>query len=391
MSMQVELLGGFGEKGRTCLAVRLADGPRIVFDLGIKVGASGAEYYPALEAPLDDIEAVLISHAHEDHVGALAWLLARGWRGRILMTEETLAEAPTTLAGYADPDHLAQLSLASERVEIFAPGDRLSAGGLSIATGRSGHVVGGVWFAAEGGGRRLVYTADVVPESAVFVMDPVPECDLLVFDASYGADPVSGSERAAAIAEWVAAHPQGCLLPTPLSGRSLELIAILSNPFAVHADMRPALEAQIEAGAALAPGIADPLRRRLSEAASWRDGDPLPKCPLLCDDGMGKAGPSARLLPLAASVGHPILLTGHLPAGSPGERLHSQGKADWIRMPTHPTLSGNLAIWEGAGRPAAIGHSCGPADLDALKAHMPALSSERRTGDRLTVPQGRGE
>jgi len=389
MSMQVELLGGFGEKGRTSIAVRRDGGPRVLFDLGIKVGASGPEYYPALAGPVDDIEAVFISHAHEDHVGALAWLLAKGWRGRILMTRETLAEAPATLAGYADPVDLANSPFPRERIELFAPGDTVAAGGLSVATGRSGHVVGGVWFAIAGGGHRLVYTADVVPESAVFVMDPVPACDLLVFDASYGADPVSGAERAAAIADWIGAHPQGCLLPTPLSGRSLELIATLATPFAVHAGMRPALEAQIGAGAALSEGIAGVLRRRMSAAADWRDGDPLPHCPLLCDDGMGKAGPSALLLPLAASQAYPVLLTGHLPSGSPGERLHARGRADWIRMPTHPTLAGNLAIWEGAGRPAALGHSCGLADLEALKRHIPALRAEYRTGDRLAVPQGK--
>jgi phosphoribosyl 1,2-cyclic phosphodiesterase len=383
--MQVDLLGGFGEKGRTCLSVRRPSG-RLLFDLGIKVGATGAEYYPALDGALDDIEAVLISHAHEDHIGALSWLLAKGFRGRILMTAETKAEAPATLAGYADPADLARHPFPAEAIELFEPGESLRIDGLEIATGRSGHVVGGVWFAIDDGSRKLVYCADVVPESTVFVMDPMPACDLLVFDASYGADPVSGHQRAAAIAAWVAAHPQGCLLPTPLSGRSLELMAALPIPFAVHADMRSALEAQIEAGAALLPGIADTLRRRLAAASDWRDGDPLPRCPLLCDDGMGKAGPSARLLPLADAANYPILLSGHLPAGSPGERLHAQGRAGWIRMPTHPTLPGNTGIWEKAGRPAAIGHSCPPADLAALKPHIQALRAECRTGDSVSVP-----
>jgi hypothetical protein len=383
--MQIDLLGGFGEKGRTSIAVRRPSG-RVLFDLGIKVGASGAEYYPALGGPVDDIEAVLISHAHEDHVGALPWLLGQGFHGRILMTAETKAEAPATLAGYADPGDLARCPFPADAVELFEPGDSLEVGGLEIATGRSGHVVGGVWFAIDDGGCRVVYSADVVPESTVFAMDPMPSCDLLVFDASYGADPVPGAERAAAIATWIRRHPQGCLLPTPLSGRSLELMAALAIPFAVHAGMRPALETQIEAGAALLPGIADTLRRRLSAACDWLDGDPLPPCPLLCDDGMGKAGPSALLLPLADAAGYPILLSGHLPAGSPGERLHAAGRADWIRMPTHPTLAGNVAIWESAGRPAAIGHSCPPTDLAALRPHIPTLRTECRTGDSVTVP-----
>ncbi len=384
MSMRIDLCGGFGEKGRTSVAIS-GSGQRILLDAGIKVGASGPEYYPVLAGGIDDIDAVLISHAHEDHVGALSWLLSQGFRGRILMTSETLDEAPATLRAYADPDDFRRFPLLKDRIELFEPGDSLTIGGLSIATGRSGHVVGGVWFTVDDGSRKIVYSADVVPDSSVFVMDAMPPCDLLVFDASYGADPVSGAARAQAIAEWVAARPGGCLLPTPLSGRSLELMAILTGPVAIHASMRVSLAAQIEARAALHPAMVPQLRRRLTDAADWHDGDPLPPCPLLADDGMGKAGPSATLLPLADVSDYPILLTGHLPAGSPGEALQAAGRAGWIRMPTHPTLSGNLAIWEGAGRPVALGHSCLPAALQELAPHMPSLRADLRTGDSFTL------
>ncbi|WP_425291556.1 MBL fold metallo-hydrolase [Aminobacter anthyllidis] len=384
MSMRIDLCGGFGEKGRTSVAISGSD-QRILLDAGIKVGASGAEYYPALPGGVDDIDAVLISHAHEDHVGALSWLLAQGYRGRILMTAETREEAPATLGAYADPNDFRRFPLPEERIELFEPGDSLTIGGLTIATGRSGHVVGGVWFAVDDGSRKVVYSADVVPDSSVFVMDAMPPCDLLVFDASYGADPVSGAARAQAIAEWVATRPGGCLVPTPLSGRSLELMAILHGPIAIHAAMRASLAAQIEATSALHPAMVPLLRRRLADAGDWHDGDPLPPCPLLADDGMGKAGPSATLLPRADAAGYPVLLTGHLPAGSPGEMLQAAGRAGWIRMPTHPTLSGNLAIWEGAGRPMALGHSCLPDALQELAPHMPSLRTDLRTDDSFTL------
>ena len=118
------------------------------------------------------------------------------------------------------------------------------------------------------GRSRLVYSGDVVPDSSVFVMDSIPECDLLILDASYGADPVAGATRAKAIAAWVDEHAAGCLLPTPLSGRSLELMAGLSGPFAVHAAMRSALQAQIDASRALLPGMSELLHRRLETPAT---------------------------------------------------------------------------------------------------------------------------
>lgn len=384
--MMLDLLGGFGEKGRTSLAVSSGN-DRVLLDVGIKVGATGAEYYPALDGPVADIDAVFVSHAHEDHVGALSWLLSHGYAGPIFMTAETRDEAPATLAAYAEPQDLKRFPFPADRIEIFEPGDTLKSGNLAIQTGRSGHVVGGVWFCVDDGKSRVAYSADVVPDSHVFVMDTIPHCDLLVFDASYGADPVPGAARAREISEWVGRHPQGCLLPTPLSGRSLELIAALPGPFAIHAGMRSSLEAQIGATAALLPGVSECLRARLANAADWTDADPLPSLPLLADDGMGEAGPSSRLLPRADEAGFPVLLSGHLPAGSPGDRLHRAGRADWVRMPTHPTLSGNVEIWEKAGRPEALGHSCAADLLRDLKSHIPLLRTQCRTGQRITVPQ----
>ena len=55
----------------------------------------------------------------------------------------------------------------------------------------------------------LVYSGDVVPDSSVFVMDTIPDCDLLMLDASYGADPVAGATRAKAIAAWIEDHADG--------------------------------------------------------------------------------------------------------------------------------------------------------------------------------------
>src|SRR5690606_33333537 len=115
----------------------------------------------------------------------------------------------------AEQSHLSRHPFPAEAIELFEPGDTFKVSNLEIVTGRSRHVVGGVWFAIGDEKQRVVYCGDVVPESTVFLMDPIPSCELLVLVASYGADAVSGAERAAAIARWIAAHPQGCLLPTP--------------------------------------------------------------------------------------------------------------------------------------------------------------------------------
>ncbi|MCO4317683.1 MBL fold metallo-hydrolase [Phyllobacterium sp. 21LDTY02-6] len=381
--MRVDFHGGFGEKGRTSLGISEGNS-NLLFDAGIKVGAKGRDYYPMIEADAAAaLDAVFISHAHEDHIGGLAWLWAQGFRGRIAMTAETLAEMPAMLAQYGEAEHLGALPELAAHVELFEPGDDITIGGIEVGTGRSGHVAGGVWYAARLEGRRIVYTADIVPDSAVFAMDPIPACDLLVFDASYGDDAISGADRAHAIKAWIEEQSSGCLLPVPLSGKPLELIAILPERFAVHASMRDAIAAQVSAGNALKHGARALLERKLQRAVDWSDGDALPDCPLLTFDGMGSAGPSVEAIAAAAAQDYPVLLTGHIPANTPASSLHGAGRAAWIRLPTHPTRPANVKIWHEAGQPLAVGHSCERGALQALKAHMPRLDDAIISGDHL--------
>ncbi|EJM99323.1 MBL fold metallo-hydrolase [Phyllobacterium sp. YR531] len=383
--MRIDLYGGFGEKGRTSVGIA-SGGKNILLDVGIKVGATGREYYSAIDdAAIQKLDAVFISHAHEDHIGGLAWLQSRGFHGRIFMTAETFAEAAAMLNQYGEQDHVQAFAVAARKAELFTSGDTIDLGGLSVSTGRSGHVAGGVWFAASNGQKSAVYTADVVPDSAVLAMDPIPRCDLLVLDASYGDDAVSSEERIAAIRHWIAERPDGCLLPVPLSGKPLELMAILPERFAIHGSMREPVAAQIAAKGAFRTGVDALLAERLANALDWSEFDSLPDCPLMTFDGMGSAGPSVEAIGRAADQQYPILLTGHIPPNTPAAELFETQCAAWIRLPTHPTRQGNVAIWEGAGRPATLGHSCSLASLAALKQYLPALDDTARTGGHIDI------
>src|SRR5262249_3936473 len=160
--------------------------------------------------------------------------------------------------------------------------------------------------------------SDVVPASPVFAMDPLPRCDALALDASYGDDDVSNAARAAEIAAWVADRPDGCVLPTPLYGRSLELLGVVPGALALAPGMRDALAAQVADADWLVPSAARALEQRLAIAMDWREGEALPRAALLCHDAMGLTGPARAVLAQARSAGHPVLFTGHVPDGSPG-------------------------------------------------------------------------
>ncbi|UZF91072.1 MBL fold metallo-hydrolase [Bosea sp. NBC_00550] len=382
--MKLKIHGGIGEKGRTCIGIEHG-GTRLLLDVGVDTSAPrGPGYYPAITPDeLKRLDAIVVTHAHEDHVAALGWCVAHGFSGRILMTAESAAETDATLAAYATPQERALAAQATP--EIIAAGEDFRIGPIAVRTGRSGHVVGGVWCHLSADGRSVGYCGDVVPASPVFAMDPLPPCDLLLVDASYGEDRIPAAERGAAIRRWLAGHPQGAVLPTPLSGRSIELIGLIEGPIAIHQSMHAALAQQIAASAWLKPGSVDLLSARFAEASLWEEGQKLPPAALLCDDGMGLSGPSKAALAQARRDGHPVLLTGHVPKGSPADAMRAAGAADWLRFPTHPTLAENAAIAAASGAGRVLAHSCDAATARALAADIPNLIADLKPGDIIEI------
>ncbi|TMG99242.1 MAG: MBL fold metallo-hydrolase, partial [Betaproteobacteria bacterium] len=95
--MRLRLHGGFAEKGRTCVGVEVG-GYRLLLDAGVKTSSPGRDYYPAIPAAaLRATDAIVITHAHEDHVGALGWCVAGGFRGRIFISPESQREVAQCL------------------------------------------------------------------------------------------------------------------------------------------------------------------------------------------------------------------------------------------------------------------------------------------------------
>lgn len=362
--MKTIAYGGFGEKGRTSIALEHS-GFSLLLDCGVNT-SDRATYYPAITPDeLAACDAMLITHAHEDHVGAVGWAIANGFRGRLLMTRETRAEATAIWEAYSSDT---ECRLASAYLCEEVPLRReISIGPFRVETGRSGHIVGGVWCHVTAAGRSALYCGDIVSGSPVFAFDTLPRADLVMLDASYGEDNVSSARRFAAIVDYLS-RTQGCVLPTPLIGRSLEMLALIERPLALAPGMRAALMRQLGEGEWLREGVSGLLHQRLDHAIDWLPDQPWPGRPILCHDGMGLSGPSAEILARAGHEDYPVLFTGHVPKGSPGDRLMKSGHAHWLRFPTHPTLSENRAIARTSGAGRVLAHSCA-AEILPILAH----------------------
>jgi KH/beta-lactamase-domain protein len=86
-------LGGVKQVGRSCFIVVTPES-KVMLDCGINPGEmSGLDAYPRLDwfnFDLDDLDAVVISHAHIDHQGFLPALFKYGYKGPVYCTEPTL-------------------------------------------------------------------------------------------------------------------------------------------------------------------------------------------------------------------------------------------------------------------------------------------------------------
>ena len=71
----------------SCLYLEVGNS-KLLVDCGMEQGNNVYENAP-LPVPYNQIDYVLLTHAHIDHAGLLPWLYAKGFKGRIITTYAT--------------------------------------------------------------------------------------------------------------------------------------------------------------------------------------------------------------------------------------------------------------------------------------------------------------
>ena len=101
--LEIRALGGSGEDSRNCFLVRWDDGS-ILLDCGVRREIAAVDVvYPLLtEEIAQNLDAVFLSHAHEDHTAALPYLYHLGYGGKVYATEETISLTPGFLRKWHD-------------------------------------------------------------------------------------------------------------------------------------------------------------------------------------------------------------------------------------------------------------------------------------------------
>ncbi len=91
--VRISSLGGFRQVGRSCVLVQTEES-NVLMDAGINPSAEPGttDNYPYLNAPeldLQDLDAVVLSHAHMDHCGMIPYLYKMGYDGPLYCTKPT--------------------------------------------------------------------------------------------------------------------------------------------------------------------------------------------------------------------------------------------------------------------------------------------------------------
>ena len=201
--VRLTFLGGARQVGRSCILLQTPNS-KVLLDCGIDVASQGSNKFPFFNVPEFDIsqlDAVIISHAHLDHVGLLPYLYKMGYKGPVYMTtpsRDISALLALDFIGVAYKQASAPLFSSTDIKEMVKHSICLNYNEVTDVTPdvrltfyNSGHVLGGamVHLNIGNGAHNLLYTGDY-KYSKTRLLDPAiavfPRVETVITESTYG-------------------------------------------------------------------------------------------------------------------------------------------------------------------------------------------------------------
>ncbi|MGV8921836.1 MAG: MBL fold metallo-hydrolase RNA specificity domain-containing protein [Thermomonas sp.] len=210
--MRVHFHGAAGEVTGSMHLVEVA-GKRVLLDCGMCQGSAEMEASNADPFPFEvaSIDAVVLSHAHIDHIGRVPLLVKRGYRGPIFTQQATADLLPIMLLDSAsiaegdaerfnrrrragEPEQVPlytreDVKLVLEQVQPLAYDTQTKiVEGVEVCLRDAGHILGSAIVELWGDGRKLVFSGDLGLHGTPILRDPtaVQEADLVLMESTYG-------------------------------------------------------------------------------------------------------------------------------------------------------------------------------------------------------------
>jgi KH/beta-lactamase-domain protein len=246
-------LGGFGQVGRSCMLLTTPDS-KVLIDCGINPGArTPSEAFPRLDwanISLDELDAIVIGHAHLDHTGFLPVLTKYGYKGPIYCTEPTLpmmnliqldaikvagAQGRTPMYAERDVHQIMKqtIGLSYGTVTDISPD-------IKLVLANAGHILGSAscHFHIGNGDHNFVYSGDIKYGKSMLLESAdtrFPRVETLLIESTYGAkediQPTREEVESAFIKSVNEILKDGgkVLIPIPAVGRAQELMMVIDK------------------------------------------------------------------------------------------------------------------------------------------------------------------
>ena len=246
-------LGGFGQVGRSCMLLTTPDS-KVLIDCGINPGArTPSEAFPRLDwanISLDELDAIVIGHAHLDHTGFLPVLTKYGYKGPIYCTEPTLpmmnliqldaikvagAQGRTPMYAERDVHQIMRqtIGLSYGTVTDISPD-------IKLVLANAGHILGSAscHFHIGNGDHNFVYSGDIKYGKSMLLESAdtrFPRVETLLIESTYGAkediQPTREEVESAFIKSVNEILKDGgkVLIPIPAVGRAQELMMVIDK------------------------------------------------------------------------------------------------------------------------------------------------------------------
>ncbi len=365
--IRISYLGSGRQVGRSCLLLQTPES-RILLDCGVDV-ASDLHPYPYLEAPefnINELDAVILSHAHVDHSGFLPYLFKFGYRGPVYCTEPTRDVTALMLLDFVkiqrsdgkepifSTDDIKEMvkhtiTLEYDEVTDVTPDVR-------VTMYNAGHILGSamVHMHVGNGLHNILYTADQ-KYGKTLLLDPAvtqfPRLETLLLESTYGGKETSMPEREQSdealknVVEETIKRGGKVLIPTLGVGRSQEIMIAIEqmirmgrmDPVPVYIDgliwdvtaihtaypefLNTAVRKQIF-HRDQNPFLSEVFKRVGSQKERMQIVEDTGPCVILATSGMLQGGPSVEYLKhLAGNPKNSMIFVNYQGEGSLGRRI----------------------------------------------------------------------
>ncbi|NUM88833.1 MAG: MBL fold metallo-hydrolase [Bdellovibrionales bacterium] len=233
---------------------------RVLVDCGLFQGLKELRLKNRESFPVDpaSIQAVILTHAHLDHSGALPLLWRQGFRGPIFATAPTAELTELILKDFASLEK--EFSVLANRrgfsrhapaLPIYEMRDVVGAlrsirpvplkkwtdigGGARFRFSLNGHILGSAFVEVESRGRRIVFSGDMGRPRSLLMKPPsrITRADYLVMESTYG-DRVHPKEDVSrelerVVIQAVTERKGPLLIPSFAVGRAQDLMYLLAD------------------------------------------------------------------------------------------------------------------------------------------------------------------